>query len=149
MTGWTTVEMVRARYEGQITTAQEPVIATWLLDAERQLVSRVPELDARITSGALDVGDVQRVVAMAVIRYLRNPGGVTQRSVAEGSFNQSTSYASGSTSTGITFTEDELAALRPSGAPAGFGIVYTRPTRRWGGPDWPHDHHHREIGAEW
>lgn len=150
MSRWTSVEHVRARYEGRIGPEQERVVATWIGDAEAMLSGRVPGLAARVASGALAVADVQRVVAGAVIRYLRNPSGITQRTVGEGSFNSSTSYAASSTGTGgLAFTEAELAELRPGGAvPAGFGVVYQRPSRRWAGPAWPQHEPDRAPGAE-
>lgn len=136
---WTTPAHIRARYEGLL-SHDDTRLRTWIGDAERILAGRVPDLAARIASGAVDVRDVQRIVAGAVIRYLRNPGGLTQRTTGEGSFNRSESYAQpsgGSVAQGISFTADELADLRPAGLPPGFGQAWSSPSARMAGPDWP------------
>lgn len=47
----------------------------------------VPGIDRRIASGALDAQTVADVVAVMVIRALRNPGGVTQETIGPVSYS--------------------------------------------------------------
>lgn len=123
---WTEPAHVGTLYELPI-TGREGHVTALIGMAERRLAKLVPRLAERIGSGAVDIEDVRDAVAQAVIRYLRNPQGLTQSSITEGAWTRSSSYAAAAASqagTGITFTEDELDALRPAGAtPDGFGVV--------------------------
>lgn len=124
---WTEPSHVDALYESTILGREDHVTA--LIDmAERVLTSKVSDLVDRVDSGAVDVADVQWIVAQAVIRYIRNPGGLTQSSITEGAWTRSNSFAAAAAAqagTGIAFTEDELDMLRPaSSVPEGFGVVH-------------------------
>lgn len=126
-TSWTTPAYVDALYESSL-TGREVYVQALIDMAERRLVKLVRGLAARIESGEVDLDDVRDVVAQAVIRYIRNPGGLTQRSITEGPWTRSDSYAAAAAAqagTGITFTEDELEALRsPDELPEGIGVVH-------------------------
>lgn len=124
---WTTPAYVDALYESSLVGRE--VYAQALIDmAERRLVKLVRGLRERIANGSVDLADVRDVVAQAVIRYMRNPGGLTQSSITEGAWTRSNSFAAAAAAqagTGITFTEDELDALRPPGEmPDGIGVVH-------------------------
>lgn len=124
---WTLPSHVDVLYESS-TTGREPYVAALIDMAERRLVRLVPRLEQRLGSGELDIAEVRDVVAQAVVRYMRNPGGLTQSSITEGAFTRSDSYAAAAAAqagTGISFTEDELDALRPADTlPAGIGVVH-------------------------
>lgn len=124
---WTEPSHVDVLYESS-TQGREPYVSALIDMAERRLIRLVPRLEQRIVSGEVDVAEVRDVVAQAVIRYMRNPGGLTQSSITEGAWTRSNSYAAAAAAqagTGITFTDDELEALRPPGVlPAGFGVAY-------------------------
>ncbi|GAA5152104.1 hypothetical protein GCM10023321_20260 [Pseudonocardia eucalypti] len=51
------------------------IVAAQLDDTELLITGRVPDLDAKITSGAVDAGVVVMVEADAVLRLIRNPNG--------------------------------------------------------------------------
>lgn len=127
---YTQVSHVRARYEGTIPQAREARVTTLIGDAERILRGRVPRLRERVADGQLDVEDVQRVVAQAVIRAMRPGGGlITQHSTTEGGFTENRSYAAGSAARertgGVEFTDGELDDLREhDGTPDGFGVAH-------------------------
>lgn len=124
---WTTPAMVDVLYESS-TQGREPYVQALIDMAERRLIRLVPRLVERLDSAELDVAEVRDVVAQAVIRYMRNPGGLTQSSITEGAWTRSNSYAAAAAATagtGISFTEDELAALRPPGTlPEGIGVAH-------------------------
>ena len=125
---WTEATHVDALYEGSI-VGQETFVEAQIGAAERLLRGLVPRLAERVVSGEVDVVDVQNTVAQAVIRYLRNPGGLTQSSITEGAWTRSNSFAAAAAAqagTGISFTETELELLRPvvSGPPPGFGVAH-------------------------
>lgn len=124
---WTEPSHVDVLYESSV-SGREPYVTALIAMAERRLTTLVPRLERRIGTGDVDVADVRDVVAQAVIRYMRNPGGLTQSSITEGAWTRSNSYAAAAAAqagTGITFTDDELDALRPPGTlPAGLGVVH-------------------------
>jgi hypothetical protein len=80
----------------------------------------VPDIDARIASGALDPDLAQQVAVDMVSRVLRNPDGVRQETVGPSSVSYDTSVAVGK----LVLTDDELAALLPN--PTGLGIGTAR-----------------------
>jgi hypothetical protein len=124
---WTPVSYVDDLYEGSV-TGREAHVQALINVAERRLVKLVRDLRERVDSGAVDLADVRDVVAQAVIRYMRNPAGLTQSSITEGPWTRSDSYAAAAAAqagVGITFTEDELDALRAPGAlPEGIGVIH-------------------------
>lgn len=126
---WTEPSHVDAMYEASL-VGREDYVTTLIGVAERKLAREVDDLESRLGAGSLDVEDVRDVVAQAVIRYIRNPGGLTQSSITEGPFTRSNSYAAAAAAqagTGISFTEDELDGLRTdddTGLPEGIGVVH-------------------------
>ncbi|GAA4845513.1 hypothetical protein GCM10023201_40980 [Actinomycetospora corticicola] len=122
----TAVDDIRDRYEGVIPTAQETRIGTHIADAERLLRRRVPRLDERLAAGEVDVEDVKRIVAQAVIRYIRNPAGYTQRSTTEGPFSSGASYSAAALAAAgeLRFSEDELDDLRSPADRLAVGVAH-------------------------
>lgn len=73
---YATVADVQARYDQDLTTEQEDLVAVRLEDAERIIKVRIPDLDQRIVDGVLDEASVIQVESDMVLRLLNNPIGV-------------------------------------------------------------------------
>lgn len=106
---------------GVIPEAQADRVDRWLRVASALVRQRVPAIDTQIAAGAVDAGVVADVVAQAVTRGLRNPGGV--KSQTTGPF--STTYDDRVAAGFIYLTDDEVLLLGGSIATAGrrFGTV--------------------------
>ena len=104
-----TRENVRERFEGVIPVSKDVWLDTRIADVEARLLARCPWLAPhRISTLPAEIVDNARtVVADAVIRLWRNPGG--RRSRSAGSFSET--LGDDATRTGIYFTDDELASL--------------------------------------
>lgn len=89
----------------------------------------VPGLDRRVERGTLDAQVVADVVAMMVIRALRNPGGVTQETIGPVSYSVDANVGSGY----VFLSDAERALLAPtasagaSSGPRGVGMIRLTP----------------------
>lgn len=110
---WVDPEHIRSRYSKPIPEAQNAWLAQLIADAEDVLVQAISSLPERIGTGEVPLIRVQRIVAAAVLRVLRNPDGYSQWSRTTGPFTESVSRPSQGASGEILYTEAELAALRP------------------------------------
>lgn len=91
---------------------QETTNATaYLDDAWWMLTTRLPNLEADIENGVVEIANVKRVICAMVIRVLRNPDGKVQETIDDYSYRRATLIGSGV----LTVTDDELADLTPGG----------------------------------
>lgn len=67
------------------TTDEQTLITTRLADAERLILKRIPDLVAQLAAmpATIDVADVIRVEAEAVLRVVRNPNGYVSETDGE------------------------------------------------------------------
>jgi hypothetical protein len=110
---WVDLEHIRARYSKPIPESQDPWLTQLIEDAEDELIRQIDSLPERIGTGEVPPVRVQRIVAAAILRVLRNPDGYSQWSRTTGPFTESVSRPSQGSSGEILYTEAELAALRP------------------------------------
>lgn len=76
-------------------TDEVSVVQTRLNDVELLIRSRIPDLDARVADGTLDVEIVIMIEAEAVLRLIRNPEGYTAETDGNYSYQISVKVASG------------------------------------------------------
>lgn len=115
---------VRGRYEGVIPSSRDTWLENTIADVEGRLVSHenAPWLatEAALPKQVLD--NARAVVARAVLRLYRNPGG--ERSLAAGSFSKAWSDKSAAGSGEIAFTDSDIDSLRlPRQRRARFGTM--------------------------
>lgn len=81
---------------GRTLTQDEASWAEFLLDdIETAIKVRIPDLDAQIVAGTIDLDTVIRVEAWAVVRYMKNPDGKYQESLDDYSFTRDRAISSG------------------------------------------------------
>lgn len=101
---------VKWRPGGPALTDGEVAYVTVLVgEASAKLRRRVAGLDALIAQGTVDAVLVIAVVTDAVLRVLRNPGGVSQQSIGPSSASFSGIRAAGQ----VVITDDDVAQLVP------------------------------------
>lgn len=119
----------------------EDVIARWrplsfdesvnaeafLADAWALATLKIPELDARVTAGDVDIALVRMVLCAAVLRVLKNPDGKQREQLEDYSYEMAGGAASGT----LYLTDEELLVLRPP-SPSPSGAFTIRP---YGQPD--------------
>ncbi|ASZ75450.1 head-tail adaptor Ad1 [Mycobacterium phage Kimona] len=66
---------VENRWVRELSDEERTLVETRLEDAERKIRRRIKTLDQKIADGDIDVEEVKRVEAEAVLRLLRNPEG--------------------------------------------------------------------------
>lgn len=104
-----TVTDLQARWR-PLTTAEQDVAGVLLDDAWAVLLTAVPDLQARLDSGALSPALVKSVVAGMVLRVLRNPDGLLTETVDDYTYRRDSA-----TSTGALYVADtELGLLAPA-----------------------------------
>jgi N-acyl-L-homoserine lactone synthetase len=101
-----------------LTADEERSADTLLRMASAMLRSSVPSVDARVCDGTLDAQTVADVVAMMVVRAMRNPTGVKQETIGPVSYSVDARVAAGY----LFIDASELALLAPR-ARAGAGGV--------------------------
>ena len=107
-----TYEDVQARWR-TLSSDEETVANTLAADASDMIRTRWPDVDARITSGALDADSVKRVVANMVKRAMivGDNLGLESRSQTAGPFGVSDKYANPTAN--LYFTADDLRLFEP------------------------------------
>lgn len=101
---------VTALYEGTVSTEGTPRVEALINYANAVLNTKVPSLSSRAVRDS-NVADLARyVVANAVLRMLRNPGGYRTQTQTAGPF---TTYLSSDASDSGIFLEEELKMLQP------------------------------------
>lgn len=104
---------VAARLGRALTPDEEDLVTTLLADAERTIASRAPGRSL----AALDLEDVQRVAATAVVRVLRNPDGYRSEAAGGVSYTIDTRAAAGF----LTILDEEWALLGLTSPTSGSG----------------------------
>jgi hypothetical protein len=97
--------------------------------ASELIRAKVPGVDARVISGALNAGIPELVCAQMVMRVLRNPSGVAAETVGPWSV---TYGSSGTQATGLlTLTDEDLALLTGTtpGARRGYAALIMSPSQ--------------------
>ena len=99
-----------------LTSQEELLASTLVVDASLKVRRRYPATDARIASGDLDEREVVAVVAGMVKRAMMTGGaeGVTQRAEGIGPFSGSETYANPLGN--LFFTAEDRTVLEDSGA---------------------------------
>lgn len=127
------------RSADSLTPAEEIQYQAWLGRVEATIKTRIPDLDARVASGALDEATVISVEAAAVARKALNPEGLRQvtKSIDDGSV---TKVRDTELSSGVLFiTDDEWLLLLPRRPRGAFSVTpqyvnrphYVNPARHW------------------
>lgn len=120
------VEELRLRRS--LTGAEEPTAEELLAEASARLRQRVPSIDDRLASGALDPVIPRGVVCRMVIDVLNNPDRFTTEQIEDAVYRFDTQLVRQQ----MVPTESELADLRP---PAGGASTRARtidtPPVRW------------------
>lgn len=98
---------VQVRLGRELDAEETALVEARLDDVERIILSRIPDLDARIMSGALSAEVVKQVEADSVIRLVRNPDGYIQESDGSYSYQLSHEVAAGR----LTILPDEWRLL--------------------------------------
>ena len=117
---WTTADEVIAAWVGDDAPSDASKVGVWIGKAEREVRRRVPDLQSRLDGGAEPdlLDSIKDVVTAMVTRVFRNPEGVRSVSSGTGPFSASTTYG-GDHPGGLYLTDDELAALAPTGSSTG------------------------------
>lgn len=92
---YATVADVEARLGRPLEAGETTVVQTRLNDVELLIRSRIPDLDAKVADGTLDVEVVIMVESEAVLRLIRNPEGYTAETDGNYSYQISVKVASG------------------------------------------------------
>lgn len=125
---WTGTDDVTDAWIGTGAPTDDALIQKWIDKAEREIRSRVTDLQARLDAEAdadpptTDLRDtaVDVVVAM-VTRVFRNPEGIRQRNTTTGPFTEGATYG-GDTPGSLIPTDDELAKLQGVSAGGAYTI---------------------------
>lgn len=122
---WTQPSDVTGAWIGDDTPTDDAKLQVWIDKAEREIKSRVPDIQTRIDAEAAEdpprtdlLETTKDVVVSMVTRKFENPKGVRQTSTTTGPFTESQTLG-GETPGGLGLTDDELAKLsatRPEGA---------------------------------
>ena len=104
---YATTADVEDRLGRLLSDAEEQIVSTRLNDVELIILSKIPDLIARITTGKLSADVVVMVESEVVIRYLRNPEGKTAET--DGNYSYQLNWA---TATGkLIITPEEWSLL--------------------------------------
>lgn len=92
---WTQPSDVTDRWVGPDAPDNEQLLDTLIVDVERDLVRRAPDLQDRLADpdDTLEAADVVKVVARIIIRHLRNPDGTRQVTETAGPYAQNRTFA--------------------------------------------------------
>lgn len=92
---YASVADVEARLGRPLEAGETTIVQTRLNDVELIIRNRIPDLDARVADGSLDVEVVIMVEAEAILRLIRNPEGYTAETDGNYSYQISVKVASG------------------------------------------------------
>jgi hypothetical protein len=130
MPGWSTVVAadVTGAWIGDNAPTDADLINVWIGKAEREIVSRVPDIEARIAAEATEdpvstalLADAKDVVVAMVIRVFRNPDNVRQSTTTTGPFSESRTVG-GDNPGSLELTSDEVKKLSGSGSGRAYEI---------------------------
>lgn len=106
------VEDVQTRLGRKLTEQEAELAGALIADAEAMLRARIPDLDQRVAESETYAQLVRMVIANAVVRVLKNPGGYRTETDGDYSYAIDTRAAAGF----LTFLDDELSQLGARGA---------------------------------
>lgn len=86
---------VETRLLRPLSTEETQAVTLWLADAEDEIRTLVPDLDAKIDAGTLRNSAVARVQANMVVRLVRNPEGIVQESDGDYSYTRRAALVTG------------------------------------------------------
>jgi hypothetical protein len=116
---YATVEDVGVRW-GRTPSEEEHLnIDVRLADVERMIRKKIPDLDDRVFDGTIDVEDVKRVEADAVLRLIRNPDGF----VSETDGNYTYQFSQGTKAGMLEILPEEWLLLGYTGSGRMFTLV--------------------------
>lgn len=98
---------VAVRLGRDLTPEETALVSVRLEDVERMIRRAIPDLDAQIAAGTIDVNDVIQVEADAVLRVVRNPDGYISETDGDYTYRLSDNAASGL----LGLTDDEWGML--------------------------------------
>lgn len=116
---YATASDVATRWGRELTPEETGMVNVRLEDAERMIRRRIPDLDAKITAGTINVEDVVQVESDSVLRLARNPEGYVSETDGDYTYTLSKDLAGGT----LGITDDEWAIL---GVTSG-GMFYLTP----------------------
>jgi hypothetical protein len=104
---YATSEDVAVRWGREMSSEEAALVEVRLEDVERMIRRRIPDLDAQVEVGLIDVEDVVQVESDAVLRLARNPEGY----YSETDGNYTYMLQQGIVSGVLDITDDEWAIL--------------------------------------
>ena len=120
---------VQVRLGRALTVAEEAQVEAWIEDLEAIVLQRVPDLQERIDSGAISSAIVRSVLCSAIIRVMRNPGGLRQRTESIDDYSLTETVDSSLSTGALYLTDEEWGLLLPVVSGGAFS------TRFYGEPD--------------
>lgn len=113
-TQWATVTDITRRHYAPVPDSRLGWVESLIEDAEGVLTDVIPTLADRVDSGDVPAARVERIVAAAVLRVMRNPEGLTQFARTTGPYTSSGSRPAASALAEVWFRPDEIDSLRPA-----------------------------------
>ena len=131
---------VAVRWGRELTPEETASIGVRLEDVERLIRRTIPDLDAKVDAGTINVDDVVQVESDSVLRMARNPDGYV--SETDGDYTYRLSDAAAANAAGVgggVITEGEwwLLGVAPPGS--GKGMFFLTPRAVVGGGEYPTD----------
>jgi hypothetical protein len=111
MPGYATIDNLRDRYAGTITTDQQTYAETLLDDAFDVIVEEVPAIPDRLDANETGLlNKIIRIQCAMVGRVLQNPNGYLTESVDEYTYRYDSAVSAGR----LYLADDELGSLTPA-----------------------------------
>lgn len=111
---------VAVRWGRELSVEETASVSVRLEDVERMIRRRIPDLDAKVTSGVINVDDVVQVESDSVLRLARNPEGYKSETDGDYTYTLNNDLTSGT----LGITDDEWAIL---GVTGGGGMFFLSP----------------------
>lgn len=92
---YATSEDVASRLGRELTVEETGLAEVRLEDAERLILRRITDLDAKVAAGDIDTDDLVQVEAEAVLRLVRNPQGLLSEQDGSYGYQFSSQVSSG------------------------------------------------------
>lgn len=112
MANWASVQDITDRWVGSNVPTNTEQIEAFIDDAEMVILSEFPLIQGRVDNNTLNVKTIIFVVSRMVIRYIKNPEGLTYLQQNTGPFGQGQTYGADKD---IFLTEKERQLLAPNG----------------------------------
>lgn len=92
---YATYEDVEARLGRTLDSSEQQIVTTRLNDIELMIRHRIPDLDTKVSTGAIDPQLIVMIECEAILRLIRNPDGFTSETDGNYSYQISAQVASG------------------------------------------------------